>query len=232
MSVLFINNSFVFTSVQDIYIYIYTYIHTYIHTHARTHTHTHIHRCGPWANHYELLCGPLVGWSWPPCFSPLFSRIFPHSTPQISPPKRSHKQYIVSNIQTVHIKYWSVIQHACWHVKMECNTCWAGFSLDKSINIVAVYALETCSGSGGTAPFILPTGTRWRWVVILTHRQVYPRGKKSWHPLTGWSDGCKWDRRLYSKLLNFYWYTHIDRFIYNFRKYIIQDIKILSSLLT
>jgi len=33
------------------------------------------------------------------------------------------------------------------------------------------------------------------------------------------------------KFLNFNWQTYIDRFIYNFRKYVCQDIKILSSLL-
>ena len=35
--------------------------------------------------------------------------------------------------------------------------------------------MKAYSGSGGMAPHILSLGTRWTWVVSLTHRQLYPR---------------------------------------------------------
>jgi len=29
-------------------------------------------------------------------------------------------------------------------------------------------------------------GTRWRWVVSFTPRQLYPQGKSPWYPLDSW----------------------------------------------
>jgi len=37
--------------------------------------------------------------------------------------------------------------------------------------------------SGGTAPHILNSGTRWRWVVSCTPRQLCPRNNSPWYPL-------------------------------------------------
>jgi hypothetical protein len=38
-------------------------------------------------------------------------------------------------------------------------------------------------GSGCIVPRILDLGTRWRWVVSLTPRPLYPQGKSHWYPL-------------------------------------------------
>jgi len=38
-------------------------------------------------------------------------------------------------------------------------------------------------GSGGTATITLKLGTTWKWLVTLTPRQLYPRGKSPWYPL-------------------------------------------------
>jgi hypothetical protein len=43
---------------------------------------------------------------------------------------------------------------------------------------------EGVSGSSrGIAPRILDLGTRWRWMVSLTPRPLYPQGKSPWYPL-------------------------------------------------
>jgi hypothetical protein len=42
---------------------------------------------------------------------------------------------------------------------------------------------ESVLGSGVMAPRILDRGTRWRWVVSLTPRPLYPQGKNPWYPL-------------------------------------------------
>jgi hypothetical protein len=38
-------------------------------------------------------------------------------------------------------------------------------------------------GIGGIAPLILDLGTRWRWVVSLTPRPLYPQRESPWYPL-------------------------------------------------
>jgi hypothetical protein len=45
------------------------------------------------------------------------------------------------------------------------------------------YAMEAYWGSGGIAPRILGLGTRWRWVVSLTPRPLYPPGKEHLLPV-------------------------------------------------
>jgi hypothetical protein len=37
------------------------------------------------------------------------------------------------------------------------------------------HAINTYWGSGGTDPYVLDLGTRWRWVVSFTRRQFYPQ---------------------------------------------------------
>jgi hypothetical protein len=43
--------------------------------------------------------------------------------------------------------------------------------------------MKTYWGSGCIAPRILDLGTRWRWVVSFTPRQLYSQGKSPWFPL-------------------------------------------------
>jgi len=43
--------------------------------------------------------------------------------------------------------------------------------------------MEAYWESGGTAPHILDSGTRWRWVGQLHPQPHYPQRKSPWHPL-------------------------------------------------
>jgi len=43
--------------------------------------------------------------------------------------------------------------------------------------------METYWGNGGIASRVLDLGTRWRWVVSLTPRSLYPQGKRPRYPL-------------------------------------------------
>jgi hypothetical protein len=43
--------------------------------------------------------------------------------------------------------------------------------------------MKTYWGSGGIAPRILDFGTRWRWVISVTSRPLYPHVKSPWYPL-------------------------------------------------
>jgi hypothetical protein len=45
------------------------------------------------------------------------------------------------------------------------------------------HAMKTYWGSGSIAPRILDLSTRWRGVVSLTPRPLYPQGKSPWYPL-------------------------------------------------
>jgi len=49
--------------------------------------------------------------------------------------------------------------------------------------IVPVHAMKIYRGSGRTAPLIPNLGRRWRWMVTLTTRPLYPRLKSRLYPV-------------------------------------------------
>jgi hypothetical protein len=55
-----------------------------------------------------------------------------------------------------------------------------------SLCLTKHHAMRTYWGSGSIAPRILNLGTRWRWVVSLTHRPLYPEERT---PGTHWVGG-------------------------------------------
>jgi hypothetical protein len=65
-----------------------------------------------------------------------------------------------------------------WKVKVKLYLCFDWASHHKGV-----------LGSGGIAPLIFYLGTRWRWVVSFTPRQLYSQGKSPWYPLYRRLDG-------------------------------------------
>jgi hypothetical protein len=65
-----------------------------------------------------------------------------------------------------------LVSVSCWSLLLRVQ---AYFHLFWQIsNIVSVHAMEVCTGSRGIAVLILNLGTRWRWVVNVTPRPLYP----------------------------------------------------------
>jgi hypothetical protein len=58
-----------------------------------------------------------------------------------------------------------------------------GTKVKLSLCLTKHHAMKTYWGSGGIAPHILDLGTRWRWMVSFTSRQLYLQGKNPLYPL-------------------------------------------------
>ena len=67
--------------------------------------------------------------------------------------------------------------------------------------VVPAHAMNTYAGSRGITPLILNLDSRWRWVVVLTLRPLYPRYSLNRKPLEPRSkSGCFRERKkLYSR---------------------------------
>jgi hypothetical protein len=77
--------------------------------------------------------------------------------------------------------------------KSECRGSGRGYLISAnqiwsvSLCLTKHHAMRTYWGSGGIATHILDLGTRWRWVVSFTIRQLYPQKKvPGTHWIGGW----------------------------------------------
>jgi hypothetical protein len=61
--------------------------------------------------------------------------------------------------------------------------CKGSFPCDFTFILTENHGMKVYWGSGSTDPCIPDLGTRWRWMVTFTPRQLYPQGNSPWYPL-------------------------------------------------